>query len=240
MAGIYALEGPERSTVGVCGPAHDDGARLLCVEFGAAVLDDEGAIGFLNLVDGVLGVNGVKLRAAARTCACRTDIFAVVVLDGELAIHFPETPDAVGGEGLLAETHTVGFAVVVHHLAGAVSLGGGVLDVVPMHVALGAILGQAGLVFCCGRADAHLEVLEDHAVAVRAREGEGDALLGAVGDFVCLHGAGGGVLVALVGGEGEAVGVAAVDDAHLVTVDDVARGCGKGVGGRTCLARHQL
>ena len=134
----------------------------------------------------------------------------------------------------------MGLAVVVHHLASAVGLGRGVLDVVPMHVAGCADLGQARRVIGGGGADGHLEVLEDHAVAICAREGEGDALLAATGDAVGLHGAGGGVLVALVGGEGEAVGVAAIDDAHLVTFDDVARGSGEGVGGRASGARHQL
>ena len=171
VAGVYGVESPERGVVFSCAPANDDGTGLLGVEFHAAVLDGEEAVGRLDGVDVVGFFALAELGGSAGAGACRADVVTVVVLDGELAVLFPEAPDAVGREGLVAEAHAVLFCIVVHHLAGAVGIGGSARDVVPVLVAFGADDGRFGHVLL----DVEGEVGEHDALAVGAGEREADA-----------------------------------------------------------------
>ena len=198
------------------------------MELRGRVFDDIIVVGFGDSIYIIGCVALAELRVGARAAARRAYIHAVVVLDGEFAVLLPEAPHAVGRESLLAEAHAVDGAVVVHHLARAISLGGSVGDVVPMHVALGADCREReGF----GQLNLYREVGKHHALQVRSREGERHARFGEARLAVRLRRGGCGVARAAGEGERQARAVSVVGKGEAVAVDHVARGGGERVRG---------
>ena len=138
------------------------------MELYGTVLDNEVAVGLVDVIDVVGLVHHAEGCGATGAVACCAEVLTFVVLDSQLAIFLPETPNVVGVEGFVGEAQALGLAVVVDGFILAVVVGSCAEDVVPMLVALLADQGALYFVFF----NLHNEVRQHHAVAVGAGQCE--------------------------------------------------------------------
>ena len=168
IAYVHLIEFPERSVASGSTPAHDHLAVVLGVQLCRVVLDDEEVVCLIYIIYIVGFAHYAKCGAITSATTCSAEVLTIVVLDGKLTILFPEAPDVVAAECLVAEAHLLSVAIVVHHLACTVALCRSAGDVVPVFIAFGADLRTLYHV----ELHLHHEVGEHHSLAVRTFEVE--------------------------------------------------------------------